>query len=187
MSGIDFEWTLSHPFFISVDIWLFNLTHSDKIIYLAGMGMFCHKKTANVSLISFKPTLSCLILCQVPRETSTVNGILLFKQYWDWFFPSKIRQFIKHLILPVGPSHLDEFPLPATLVYLANDWLANGICISSALTSLCQAGAQGCFTCLVRASGTCWCKKSPLVISSIHWPHFHTINYHLCSSSCSAF
>lgn len=123
VSSIDFEWNLSHLFFIYVDIWLFNPTYLDKIIYLSVMCKFCHNKLQNISSVLFNPTSPCLIQCQAHQETSTVNRILLLKEYWD-FFSYKECYFGKHPILPIDPYHLVGFLSPPCHVDLLSKWLA---------------------------------------------------------------
>lgn len=130
-------------FFIYVDIWLFNLTCLDKIIYLSVMCKFCHNKLQNISPVLFNPTSPCLIQCQAHQETSTVNRILLLKEYWD-FFSYKECYFGTHLILPIDPYHLVGFLSPPCHVDLLSKWLlAIGTQISSVIISLWQAGGQG--------------------------------------------
>lgn len=65
-ASVDFECTLSHPFFIHISTWLFNLTYSDKIIYLAVMSMFCHNcKFLNL----FHSTLPHHVSSRYPERT----------------------------------------------------------------------------------------------------------------------
>lgn len=120
--------------FIYVDIWLFNLTCLDKIIYLSVMCRFCHNKLQNISPVLFNPTLTMSLIPGTPETSLWIESCYL--RNIEISFPTK-SVTLERTWYSLDPYHLVGFLSPPCHVdLLINDCWQLGHKLAQSLSAL---------------------------------------------------